>query len=118
MMSINSESTLGNITGKAIDVRGKRIVFVRCSWQADGAPIGKFGIKEGVYAPGGATVRSTDYGFIDGGRFLGFIGTQPDGTGAGSIAVQFETGADTVEVYYTRTSAGAVNSATADVAAS
>ena len=93
-----------SITGVGpVDVRGKRMVFVRCEYGATGSPEGTFGIKAGTFA------RRTDMGAINGGRF-DFVGSQPNGTGvAGSITCEFETGAECIEVYYTRVGGGVGN---------
>jgi len=94
-----------NISTEAVPVltHGKSKVMIRIAWNGTGSPLGGFGIKLGN------AVRRTDMGLITGGRF-DFVGAQPDGSvNAGSITTEFETAAQVIEVYYTRTSGGAAN---------
>jgi hypothetical protein len=86
-----------------LNKRGKRNVCIRAQWDGTGSPQGVIGCKTG-----GATARMQDIGSLAG--FSRVTGAQPDGTtNAGSIMVEFESGADWVDVYYTRTGGGTAN---------
>lgn len=110
VLAIQDGNMSASITdGKKVDVRGHRRVFVGAQGEGTGSPLGVVGIKAHFLGPNGAIAATFDLGAIDGGNFE-FDGAQPDGTtDAWEIYTEFDTAADQLEVYYTRTSGGTAN---------